>query len=369
LLRNRTILFVLDRSVGFVLTERTSPYSTSPCHDKEEGIMTTVPKMKLPDILAQYRKKDRVAGQALGKDYEPIRPDDGKKTYEPVKPKGGANRSWPFLIVIVVISILFGINDFIKDSEPFKIASSFVKENQQIKDDLGEITETSPWFPSSHKTSGSTIEVQLAIRIEGKNGTGKAYVTLVYLRDRWQITAASYENRQGKVGQLIKGEVRNNVVPLGTGKSAGNLSAGHRFFRKNDFKQAIAAYDLVIQTDTNNSAAYYWRGRAYNKLNLPDKAVADFKRTVELNPTHTEAYNWLGWLAEKDNRYDACIGYLTKAIELKADNSWSYYHRGRCNYQQGNKQEAAQDAEKACNLGFQQACNVVKQLKEGKQPK
>ena len=173
--------------------------------------MTTVPKMKLPDILAQYRKKDRAAGQAPaagqypGKDYAPIQPGDGKKTYEPVKPKGGASRSWPFLVGIVVISILFGVNDFIKESEPFKIASSFVKENQQIKDDLGEVTETSPWFPSSLKTSGSTVQVQLTLRVEGKNGTGKAYVTLVYLRDRWQITAASYENRQGKVIPLIKG--------------------------------------------------------------------------------------------------------------------------------------------------------------------
>jgi len=173
--------------------------------------MTTMPKMKLPDILAQYRKKDRAAGQAPaagqypGKDYAPIQPGDGKKTYEPVKPKGGASRSWPFLVGIVVISILFGVNDFIKESEPFKIASSFVKENQQIKDDLGEVTETSPWFPSSLKTSGSTVQVQLTLRVEGKNGTGKAYVTLVYLRDRWQITAASYENRQGKVSPLIKG--------------------------------------------------------------------------------------------------------------------------------------------------------------------
>ncbi|MFA5182122.1 MAG: cytochrome c oxidase assembly factor Coa1 family protein [Syntrophales bacterium] len=329
--------------------------------------MTTVPKMKLPDILAQYRKKDRAASQAQGKDYEPIQPGDGKKTYEPVKPKGGASRSWPFLVGIVVISILFGINDFIKDSEPFKIASSFVKENQQIKEDLGEVTETSPWFPSSLKTTGSTVRVRLAIRIEGKNGAGKAHVTLVYLRDRWQITAASYENRQGRVTPLIKGEVQGDgAIPLVAGKSAGNLAAGHRFFKQNDFKQAVTAYDLVIQTDPNNNSAYYWRGRAYNKLNLPDKAVADFKRTVELNPAHTEAYNWLGWLAEKDNQYDACIGYLTKAIELKADNSWSYYHRGRCNYQHGNKKEAAQDAEKACKLGYQQACKVVNQLKEGK---
>jgi len=334
--------------------------------------MTTVPKMKLPDILAQFRKKDRaasqapVAGQASGKGYDPIQPGDGKKTHEPVKPKGVAANTWPFLVVIVVISVLFGINDFIKDSDPFKVASSFVKENQQIKDDLGEVTEISPWFPSFLKTSGSTVRVQLTLRVEGKNGTGKAYVTLVYLRDRWQITASSYENRQGKVSPLIKGDLRDTAIPPAAGKSAGNLAAGHRFFKQNDFKQAVAEYDQVIQADPSNSAAYYWRGRAYNKLNLPDRAVADFKRTVELNPTHTEAYNWLGWLAEKNNQYDACIGYLTKAIELKADNSWSYYHRGRCNYQQGKKKEAAQDAEKSCKLGYQQACKVLNQLTEGK---
>jgi len=173
--------------------------------------MTTVPNMKLPDILAQFRKKDRaaaqttVAGQASGKSYEPIQPGDGKKPYAPLKPKGGASRSWPFLVGIVVISILFGISDFIKESEPFKIASAFVKESQQIKDDLGEVTEISPWFPSSLKTSGSTVRVQLALRVEGKKGTGKAFVTMVYLQDHWQITNASYENRQGKASPLLKG--------------------------------------------------------------------------------------------------------------------------------------------------------------------
>jgi len=329
-------------------------------------IVTTVPKMKLPDIMAQYRKKDRAAGQDPGKGYEPIQPGDGKKTYKPVKPKGGASRSWPFLVGLVVISVLFGINDFIKDSEPFKIASSFVKENQQIKADLGEVTETSPWLPSSLTLEGSTVRVRLTLRVQGKNGTGKAYVTLVYLQDRWQITAASYENRQGKTNPLIKGEARDAAAPPAAAKNVGNLSAGHRFFKQNDFKQAVAEYDLVIKAYPNNSSAYYWRGRAYNKLDLPDKAIADFKRTVELNPAHTEAYNWLGWLAEKDSQYDVCVGYLTKAINLKADNSWSYYHRGRCNYLQGNKKEATQDAEKACNLGYKQACKVFRQLKEGK---
>jgi tetratricopeptide (TPR) repeat protein len=328
--------------------------------------MTTVPKMKLPDILAQYRKKDRAASQDLGKGYGPIQPGDGKMTYRPVKPKGGATRTWPFLLVIIVVSILFGINDFIKGSEPFKIASSFVKENQQIRDDLGEVTETSPWFPSSLKTSGSTLQVRLVIRVEGKNGAGKAYVTLVYLRNRWQITAASYENRQGKVSPLIKGEALDTAISPASGKKTGTLSAGHRFFKQNDFKQAVSEYSLVIQADPNNSSAFYWRGRAYNKLNLPDKARADFVRTVELNPTHAEAYNWLGWLAEKDNQYEACIGYLSKAIEAKTDNSWSYYHRGRCNYHQGNRKEAALDTEKACKLGYQQACKVMQQRNDEK---
>jgi len=97
-------------------------------------------------------------------------------------------------------------------------------------------------------------------------------------------------------------------------------------------------------------------------MNLPDKAAADFTHTTALNPNHVEAHNWLGWLSEQEKRYDECVVHLTRAVTLKADNAWGYYHRGRCYYQQGKKNESRQDAERSCRLGYDQACKTLKQL-------
>jgi len=326
--------------------------------------MTTMPNMKLPDILSQLRKKNPAAGQGDGKSYQPIQPGRGNKSHEPVRPRGGGSRAWPLAAAVFIIAIIFAVGEFIKSSEPFQIASSFVKENRLIREDLGEITEITPWFPSSLKAAGEAVRVRLTLRIAGRNGTGKVFCTLAYLKNSWQLTAAAYEDRRGRLTTLTMGAVRE--APLPAPGDSGKLSTGHRFFRQNDFQQAVTAYSQSIAADPNNSSAYYWRGRSYYKLNLPDKASADFSKTVALNPNHAEAFNWLGWLAEKGNRYDACIAYLTKSIALKTDNAWGYYHRGRCNYQRGKRNEAWQDADQACRLGYEQACKVAKQLQDGK---
>jgi len=323
--------------------------------------MTTMPNMKLPDILGQFRKKDPAAGSGTGKSYEPITPGRGEKPHDPVRPKGGGRRTWPFMVGIIIISLLFAVGEFIKDSEPFKLAAALVKENPSIREDLGEIKDIYPWFPSSFKSAGDTLRVRLTLRIDGKNGKGKAFFTLVYVRNSWQVTTAAYENRQGKLITLTTGDVREKPLPAPYAGS-GKMSLGHNFYRKNDFQQAVTAYSQAIAEDPNNSAAYYWRGRAYYRLNLLQQAEADFKKTVALNSRHAEAYNWLGWLAERNGRYDECVVHLTKAVDLKADNAWGYYHRGRCNYQQGRRKEARQDAAQACRLGYEQACKVARQL-------
>ena len=182
-------------------------------------IMTTMPNMKLPDILDQLRKKIPAGGQGTGKNYRPIQPGRGEKPHEPVQPKGGGARVWPFLAVIVIISIIFAAGEFIKDTEPFKLAAAFVKENRLIREDLGEITEVSPWFPCSLKDAGDTVRVRLTLRIQGRNGTGKAQVTLVYLKSSWRITAAAYENRQGRMMTLTTGSAGEALDPRDTASS------------------------------------------------------------------------------------------------------------------------------------------------------
>jgi len=324
-------------------------------------VMTNLPDMKLPDILAQYLRKDRTGTQGSGKAYDPVQPGQVGRDRQPIRPKGGASRTWPFLLGLALIAVVFAVSEFIRDSEPFKIASSFVRESPAIRDDLGEIKEISPWLPVSLQPADNSVRLRLTLRIKGSKGTGKAFISLVHLNN-WQITAVVYENRQGRWNNLMPGKIRSEAPLPAPAAGGDDMAAGHRLFRQNDFSQAVAAYDRALVADPNNSAALYWRGRAYYKMNRPDKAAADFSKTVALNPKHAEAYNWLGWLAEQEKRYDDCIGHLTRAVTLKTDNSWGYYHRGRCYYQQGKRKEARQDAEQSCRLGYEQACKTLKQL-------
>lgn len=317
--------------------------------------------MKLPDLLAQYRRRDRAPDPENEKAYEPIQPGSGKKSYRPIRPKSGTARGWPFLLAFIALSVVLALHEFVGNSEPFRISSSFIKENPSIREDLGRVSEIRPWFPVSIKATGNVIQVRLTLRIKGQNGAGKAFMTLVHVND-WRIAGAIYENRQGRRIDLTPGKERGEASRPASDTGEGGLAAGHSFFRQGDFPRALAAYDRVLAADPTNSTAYYWRGRTYDKMNLPDKAAADFSKTVILNPNHVEAHNWLGWLAEQEKRYDECVAHLTRAVALRADNAWGYYHRGRCYYQQGKKMEARQDAERSCRLGYDQACKTLKQL-------
>lgn len=139
-----------------------------------------------------------------------------------------------------------------------------------------------------------------------------------------------------------------------------HVRKGYKHYKNNRLKEALQELSLAIETNPENSEAYFWRARTYIRLEQYDDAIVDLQTVVYLKPRYSPAYDNLGWLFMRRNAYDESLSNLNKSIELKPDNGWAYYMRGRVFFNKGDFQKAFENAETACKLGYKDGCRDAK---------
>jgi len=302
----------------------------------------------------------------------------GKETPRPIRPQGVSSRL-PFLLFVALVAALFIGYRYVTDSEMYRTAETFVRQNEEIRTTFGEVRNCHLWFPFKVDFPDDTPRIQLILQVEGVKADTAAYVTLTREGTKWRVVAASYEDGRGQIRPLLKEEkspaargkagqtAAPQTKPKAKSSSEGEeLKKGHKAYGEKNFDQAIAAYDRAILLAPESFDAFYWRGRAFAEKGLDDKALADMKKTVELRPSHVAAWRRLGYLQGKNNRFDDCVASLTKAIDLQADHAWTYYNRGHCYFKKGDLAKALEDAKKSCSLGLKDGCRIAEQIKARK---
>jgi len=258
-----------------------------------------------------------------------------------------------FLTVVGAVLFFIGLVHWIENSEAFKRAAAYVRENPEIKADVGDVASCDLRFPMDYKVSDGRGWAEFGIRVEGTRGSGKAYVTLRRQQDQWFVVSADYEDRDGRSRPLL----RQPKTPAG-------LAPAQNYYRQRNYDKAIEAYSEYIRFHPTEYQAFYWRGRAYAEKKQNDRAVTDFKTVIELKKDEAPAYEWLGWLAIQEQDYDEAIPYLTRAIELRPDRAWGYYQRGRCYDKKNDRVNALKDVKKSCDLGYKEGCTVYENIKK-----
>ncbi len=142
-----------------------------------------------------------------------------------------------------------------------------------------------------------------------------------------------------------------------------------------NYTDAIADLDLVIQNDSTMSIAWWQRAvcqTMMNNYNIAQGmdariktalAMEDFDHVLSLAPNNAYVYYDRASLNISAGNTAAAIEDYTTAIRLEPHLAEAYYNRGLLYYSQGDNVSATRDLSKAGELGLYDAYSVMKKMK------
>jgi len=139
---------------------------------------------------------------------------------------------------------------------------------------------------------------------------------------------------------------------------------GHQLYKQNQYPPALERFNLAAECDPSHSEIYYWRGVLFARQGNLAEAQQDLERAVQLNPKHFESYQSLDWVLAKQGKWDVVVEHWNRFLALEPNHAKAYLERGGTFYHKGDFKRAFQDAQKACQLGEQEACARTESLRQ-----
>ena len=114
------------------------------------------------------------------------------------------------LVVIAIVVVLFAggvvglVFYSINNSEAASAARSFLRGNEKLKQDIGDVKDFSSFVTGSINEQSGDGEARLKLKVIGAHKTVDATVDLAYRKGHpWRVVSASYTNEQGQVIELL----------------------------------------------------------------------------------------------------------------------------------------------------------------------
>jgi len=114
-----------------------------------------------------------------------------------------------------------------------------------------------------------------------------------------------------------------------------HFNLGKLYLARQEYENALASFDELIQIDLNNSHAYFWKGIAFKENKFKGKAEEMFFKTVEVDNNYYNAYMQLGELFEEKDEKNA-IQFYDNALRINPRSDEAIYAKGRI-YQKQSK--------------------------------
>lgn len=109
------------------------------------------------------------------------------------------------LLVVIFAGGIIGLAFYtLNSSEATTTAKTFLKSNEKLKQDIGNVTDFGSFVTGNVNTRGADGEAMLSIKVIGEKRKVNATVTLMYRDNRaWRVTDASYVNDAGQTVKLL----------------------------------------------------------------------------------------------------------------------------------------------------------------------
>ncbi len=89
-------------------------------------------------------------------------------------------------------------------SDAAKVAKAYLRSNEKLKQDIGEIKEFGTFVSGNLNVQNSDGDASLKLKVIGSNKTVDATVDLTYRQGRaWRVVGASYISDQGRLIELL----------------------------------------------------------------------------------------------------------------------------------------------------------------------
>lgn len=114
-----------------------------------------------------------------------------------------------FLVTIVVLGLYT-----VKNSESAEKAMDFLRKNEKLKQDIGEVTNFGSIVTAGINDRDGNSEVILKLKVIGEKKTVNATVALILVQgNAWRVTSASYVNSSGQKIPLLDPYDTKVLVP------------------------------------------------------------------------------------------------------------------------------------------------------------
>ena len=118
-----------------------------------------------------------------------------------------------------------------------------------------------------------------------------------------------------------------------------------RQHRRQEFQDAISAYQQILKEDPNNIVILYHLGVAYSDTEQWDQAIEVLNQTVKLQPNHAEAHNSLGHAHAGKLNFDEALQSYCAAIAADQKYPTAHFNRGCVLLKLGQYEEGWQEYE------------------------
>lgn len=109
------------------------------------------------------------------------------------------------LLIALFVGGIVGITLYsIGQSEAAETAKSFLRQNEQLKQDIGEIKDFGTFVTGNINVSNNDGNATINLKVIGERKTVNASVDLIYRSGRpWRVVAASYKSTDGRTIDLL----------------------------------------------------------------------------------------------------------------------------------------------------------------------
>ena len=139
-------------------------------------------------------------------------------------------------------------------------------------------------------------------------------------------------------------------VDAGKRAAIAYFNRGYAFSQLGRNNLAIADYTQAIELDPRNILYHYQRGQLLAILGEEKRAEADFNAISEIDAKDPRAARGHALALFNGRNYKDAVTALDEAERKDPKNAWTFFLRGRAQWNLGRLQEAANDLEKSVEL-------------------